>query len=353
MLKWIKTLTYAGALMTCASLQGWSNYNVSSNSDQDKPANVGFPLADDQSWFVTQSYLIMQPYLEDTDYATHLKSEGSFATGFDVKVKLEKPDFDWYSGVRLGFGMYLPNYDAWDISTYATYFYADETDESSTDIDDGSFLTSTWMPTLGVPAQESSVAWRLNYFTWDLSLGREYSLMDTISAHPFMGLRAGLIYQKYNNKMSNTFSGDISALQQFKAHNTYWGIGPRAGADFRFKFKNNWAFLGGISGTVLYGSYDVKEKINSFKKTGVPADTDIKAKDSRYCVRTNIEGFVGLGWEAWFRNDSMRLAPSVLFEGTKWYGANKFFEPISSSKAVRHRGHLSLLGFSFNLQLDF
>lgn len=359
MSKWVKTLACVGSLIG-PSLYGWSNYNLSSNAGVSTEMVQNFPLNNDQQWFVTESYLIWKPYLEDIDYANHLSSRGSSSSNLAVKMKLEKPDFDWYSGARLGIGRYLANHDGWDISLFSTYFYCEETDHSNPNVDKGTFLTPTFLLNFS-PMQKGSVLWRMNYFTWDLSIGREYSLLDSITAHPYLGLRGALIYQKYKTVSSDLIAvstASIAQLGTFKANDTYWGIGPRAGADLHFYFKKNWSFLGGLSATLLYGHYDVKEIAGTVftLSTSVGSgsfDILFNEKDARYCVRANVEGFFGLGWEAWVRNHTVRIAPSLLFEGSKWFGVNKFLNATALTTTGRHRGHLSLMGFSLNLQVDF
>ena len=105
--------------------------------------------------------------------------------------------------------------------------------------------------------------------------------------------------------------------------------------------------------------------------------TSTSGKDAHYCVRANLEAAVGLGLEFWTRKHTVRIAPSVMFEGTSWYSANTLFNlsetnipnasnvspsnatpysPFATKPPVLHEMHtddLILMGFSFNLQMDF
>ena len=371
MSKWINTLSYAAGLCIFQSpILGWGNYaNYASNETPESAAPIGFPFNADQEWFVKESYLIMKPYEEDVDYASKLHVDGTLGGPLSIRMKPEKPEFEWYSGVRLGLGKYLPNHDAWDMTFYATYFYAQETDHSSPDRSQGGLLTPLWIPTFTGAATNSSVVWRLNYFTWDLSAGREFNLIDTIMAHPYIGLRAAVINKHYAAKYFDHFNPspnlDRKIDHRFSSSNDYWGIGPRLGSDFWLRFTSGWAFVGSLSGAVFYGQFDVKEKfIEHTINIGSESNIRTRARDSRYCVRANLEGSLGLGWEAWVRNHTVRVAPSILFETSVWYDTNDLFtlaRATTTNSTIlapptehnRHQGDLTLMGFSFNLQIDF
>ena len=322
-----------------------------------------------------ETYLFMKPYEDDNDYATKLTTDGSLASGLSMRMKLEKPDFDWYSGARIGVGRYLANHDKWDISLYTTYFYANEESESSPNRSKGSLLTPLWSSSFDGGATHGKVSWRLNYFTWDLSIAREYSLLKTFIAHPFIGLRAALIYKDTAAKYSDSF--EDSSLQvsrslkdRFKASDDFWGIGPRLGVDLQFNMRHGWSFLGNLSGALIYGQYNLHEEISNRVTTfGNQVKTKFHNKDVRYTVRANLETGLGIGWETWLNRHTVRLAPSVLFEATCWFDTNQLFVPkptttfttyphpptftTANFSNFRRQGNLILMGFSFNLQADF
>ncbi len=359
-------------LMAClgtTSLFGWGG--APAHPPVQPYLESNFPLNEDQQWFTKETYLIMKPYEDDNDYATKLTTEGSTTSGVNMSLKLQKPDFDWYSGVRLGLGRYLANHDKWDITLFTTYFYAQEESSSSPKRSSGTLLTPLWSPTFDGGATKGNVVWRLNFFNWDLSVGREYSLLRTVVAHPFIGLRAALIYKDYFAKYSDTFiSGstiDRTLNDKFKATDEFWGIGPRAGVDLQFKFEKQWALLGNLSAALFYGRYDVREEISTkITSFGVPTTSKFHIKDERYTVRANLDTSLGIGWETWLNEHRVRIAPSVMFEGSCWFDTNQFFlvktkisgpdkpdAPLTPFGNFRRQGNLILMGFSFNIQADF
>ncbi len=363
----IRSLTYFGAIAATSSVLGWGGTAPATTAPY---LESNFPMNADQQWFMKEAYLIMKPYEDDNDYASKLSTDGTLASSIAMSMKLEKPDFDWFSGVRLGVGRYLANHDKWDISLFTTYYYAQENSKSSPNRARGALLTPLWIPTFDGGATHGKTVWRLNFFNWDLSIGREYNMLRTIVAHPFIGLRAALIYKDQNSRYSDQFtSGNVDRVlrDKFSASNSYWGIGPRTGVDLQFNMRSGWSFLGNLSAALFFGRNDLQEEISTkVSNSGVLTKARYHAKDNRFNVRANLDTGLGLGWETWLNQHTVRIAPSVLFEASCWFDTNQLFVPKGTSSVTvapdpalpnfvnqRRQGNLILMGFSFNLQADF
>lgn len=369
--RWIGSLSCVGAViaasLTPSSLSGWGG-----SVENTAPApylESNFPMNANQQWFMKETYLIMKPYEDDTDYASKLSTHGALSSKIEMSMKLEKPDFDWYSGVRIGIGRYLANHDKWDISFFTTYYYAQEEDTSTPSRAKETLLTPLWSPTFDGGATKGKAVWRLNFFNWDLSVGRQYNMLRTIVAHPFIGLRAALIYKDYHAKYSDHFaSGNIDRTlhDKFKGSDDFWGIGPRAGVDLQFNLRRGWSFLGNLSGALFYGQLNTHEKISvKVLNLGTTKNDRYRLKNTRYTVRANMDAGLGIGWETWLNRHTVRLAPSVLFEASYWWDTNQFFLSKSSGATITsipilpnlsnqyRQGNLVLMGVSLNLQADF
>ncbi len=366
--RWIQALTCFGAFAATSTVFGWGGSVPRSAPEPYLDSN--FPMNPDQQWYMKETYLIMKPYEDDNDYATKLTTEGALGSSLQMSMKLEKPDFDWSSGVRIGIGRYLEHHDKWDISLMTTYFYANNENSSSPKRSQGNLLTPLWSPTFDGGATKGEDNWRLNYFTWDLSLGREYSMLKSIIAHPFIGIRAALIYKHTHAKFFDQFQAGRSMRtfkDKFTASDNFWGIGPRLGVDLQFNMSSGWSLLGNLSGALFFGSFDVDEEITTelTDQTGLHKNK-YHDDDDRFTIRANLDTGLGIGWETWFKNHSVRLAPSVLFEASCWFDTNQLFVakptattiasssfPVPYFKNFRRQGNLILMGFSFNLQADF
>lgn len=349
------------------SLHSWGSWRENQVGQIIDPPIVEnrFPLSDSQGWFVEESYLILKPHEDNLWYSSKLGTSGAVGEYFDFKVSKQTPDFGWYSGVRLNIGRYLEHHDYWDISLSTTYYYASSEDHSHANPSRGARLTSRWADMVSTPMSKVEASWRLNYFTWDLSAGRLYQMTSWFDVHPLMGLRAAYMTQTYRSHASGKFSNSSNAFEfseKFKASNSQWGIGPRLGTNLQFNFRRHWSLLGTLTGSLLLGSYGVHEFFqDKHIENGIQIGIQNKVHENAFSVRANLEAAIGLGWEKWFKNQTVRFAPSFLFEATEWYDLNHFFEiqttpklaDIPLVKKVPTSGSLGLMGFSINIQVDF
>ncbi len=378
MSQWMKIVSCAVVMYTASDLAAWAPQRP----DPNLAPIPTTPLNPDQEWFTKESYLLWLPHEDDLDYANKVSEKPG--SPFRIDVKLEKPHFEWNSGVRVGLGKYLPNHNLWDVSIDATYLYAEADSHSSPRRDQGSFLTAKWAPLFEFVVSSiqfnggnhGSVHWRLNFFYEDLSIGRLCTVTPKITARPFIGLRGAQFYEKQTSKLSDsnslTSSGIIiSRNMNLKGNSEYWGIGGRAGTDFTFKFNEHWSLLGNLSGSILFGHQDVRESISMQlveSDPSIPATFDFtfnfKGRDGGYGIRANFEGALGLGWETWVRNHTVRLAPSLMFEASEWLDMNQWLDfripsdinaitPEEVIIADRRYGNLGFIGLTFNFHVDF
>jgi len=223
-------------------------------------------------------------------------------------------------------------------------------------------LSPSYFPVnfLFVLSSKTKASWHLNYFVWDLLLGREFAMTPNIVFHPYVGLRIAAIYNNFRSSSFGQTSIHIppadpvsfigKAKQKLKER--FWGLGPRIGTDWNYKFKGDWSFLGNFAGSLLYGHYDIKEKTAVFDIVDtISVPLDCKALNHDDTLRMNLDCGLGLGWETWFRNNTVRLAPAFFFEGALWFDLNNFFTPLFNFS--QNHGNLGLMGFTFNLQVDF
>ncbi len=357
------------ASLSTQTLWSWGQPRIPSSDTAQPSINQDvFPLNNEQGWYTRESYLLWSPHEDDVDWGVKFSTE--VTPDVDIKTQIKKPDFGWYSGARIAVGRYLPHHDHWDISLISTYFYANTENHASPSKSKGGSLISTWSP---VPTifnySEGKGSWRLNFFTWDLAFGRNLFLSSKITVHPFFTLRSYLIY----DNQAARYSGSINesnlqqqSLTKFKGYNNSWGLGPRLGSDFTFYLNKFWTIVGSLSGSVLLGSYKVGEELrNKFVNNLSNTTTKINynVSDHGYTVRSNLEGSIGMGWEKWVNRNRIRVAPSIVFEAAEWFDMNQWIALKSQAtinpttlnyfSTDRKHGDLTLLGFTFNLQVDF
>jgi len=355
MKKWM--LLISPVLFMSSSVEAWGSRSI--NTSPAAAYDTHFPMNDDQGWFVEESYLLMKPSLGELEYGDMIFANAFGASASDFEIKVKKPEFKWNSGVRLGIGRYLPKHDKWDVSIYTTYLYGDAEDHAHGNLDEFKGLSANYAPLLFILSDRTEAQWHLNYFVWDLMAGRLFAMTHQITVHPYIGLRAALIYDKFISRSSGDItvnsSGSLiteSGKTKVSMHQNFWGIGPRIGSNFDFKFTGNWSILGNFATSLLYGHYNVKSStFSSVTPVNNAFPSKIVARDKDDVIRINLEGAIGLGWEHWFRNNTVRLAPNIQFEGSLWFDMNDFFKPVTVLS--QDHGNLGLMGLTFNLQTDF
>ncbi len=373
-MKWLSLF----ALTLVSSLHGWSRHVVwpaqIEPTLRPKPEIHDFPLNEAQEWFVKPSYLIMIPNVDSVDYGYKVEAP----TNLDRKFKTERPVFDWGSGVRIGVGRYLPHHDHWDFSVTTTYIYNDSDSHAHVKmspvplsaIEQEPVINIGWTP-INTEALKVQTQYLLNYFTWDLQVRRQYVLSKNVTFEPFLGLRFPLIYQKYHLRPTGAFYNEITEESfldrvSFKIRDHFYGGGPRLGYDLSYLFQNQWRFLGQLAASFIYSNQSIHEKGSGYLTdltTNRLTPSQLKYHQTITALRTNLELKLGLGWETWVRQNSVRIAPSFVFEMSEWFDLihwSHFQTPTSffgsadyGLRPEERTGDFGLMGFALNLQIDF
>ena len=356
---WTLTIL-ATSLLSQLPLQAWSTGN---NPPQETPVdNDNFPFAPTQEWYTEESYLLMKPYMENMIFGNTDTFTQETPSNFSNKIKVKQPEFEWSSGARVTVGRYLPNHDLWDIGLTGTFFYTDTDDSADANPAGGVGFNPSFISS---PANEGSFNWRLNYWTVDLLVGRLFDMSETTVFHPYVGVRGSFQYQHASGKTSITnTSGQVPVLSTVKTSidNDFWGVGPRVGTAFIYYFEKHFSLLANISTSLLVGGQHLKSNNTNAAFTvvgNIPEQnsTKIKSNDSIGVIRSHVEASLGIGWESWLKNNTVRIAPSINFEGALWFDMNQLYNIYADGGLInveqRRHGNLGLMGVSFNLQVDF
>lgn len=386
----MKRFIPAITLVTLLSLQGsllagWGSKKDASyeenggNDSRPMVKTPGFNLEDNRRVSVELDYLFWRPQMEDNFFAIKTEATPSGATLAKIgSVNLEQPSYELSSGVRLGIGGYTS--DSWDVNLTGTYLYSSAKKDVHAE---GNILSTAVLPQwmslfLGTQGTKGSTNWKMNFYTLDLSFGREYFMTKKFSVHPFIGLRGFHINQSLNSNYSTAFvnvSTDalpttFRSTSRLNAKQNLWGIGPRLGIDLNFYLTQEWAFLGGFSGSLLYTKYKVKESLYGHQvDTGLVLNPyNSVGKDQDHFGRANLDVYFGLGWDRWFNQGKQRVSLALLFEGSQWFQINQWFDlniaealntgnpgsfyPPTITASKRH-GDLSFMGGTVRLNIDF
>lgn len=384
MKKFIPAMTLVSLLSFQASVDAAWNAKNKANDKEVVPNTPGLNVHDDRTFFLEADYLLWRPQLEDTHFAlkgSQVGGGGNSTGPQSLTFALKQPSYDLSSGVRLGIGGY--NGDSWDVGLRATYLYADAQKHVSANPDKKQQTIGQWVPSVfGEKGTKSVAFWRMNFYVFDFAIGREFFLTKRFAVHPFIGLRGFVIDQKLRNIFKGSFEVDVTsttdidvpATGRFKAEQDIWGVGPRLGLDLNFYLNTNWAFLGGLSGALLYSNHHTTQKtfghLTETDSTGLRVlnEFNIKAKDKSIFGRANLDAYFGLGWDKWFNKGKNRVSIAALFEASHWFQMNQWFDTDvtvfnnnnnnngnddTTIMAEKRHGDLSFIGGTLHFQIDF
>lgn len=326
------------------------------------------PSLYDGGFFVRGDFLYWRADTAGLEYASTSTLNQTENT---IKGQLLGPNVKWNPGFRVGLGYTFSSHDYWDLSAVWTHFQTTQTASkafnfSLTNAFDNSFLIPWWGATiLGAFADRASVNWNLHYNVYDLDLGRNYFVSKTVSVHPFIGVRGATIDQKYHAKYHALLTqAPISeANTSFKATTGFWGVGAHIGSQLQWRMTQSFSLVGNVGGSLLYGDFKIKEKLQAFVSLGTPITKTLPTSIDEHITTGafNIEALVGFQWEKFFYNNKYRLAITAGYEWSEWFSQNRLtkFDVANSTLGqsadifARENGDLTLQGANFQVRWDF
>ena len=289
------------------------------------------------------------------EYATRIDS---FSNQGQISTETQKyPEFSWDPGFRVEAGYLAGTHDEWVVSALWTRFNTDAKGKTS---GDGvtSILIPAWAPVFfDVGQGPNSIFWvngktkqNLHYNTVDVTLGRDCFITTRFKTHPFLGVR----YASINQHNRSTFLGTPQDTLTIKGKNDYFGVGLRAGNNLLWSFTDHWGILGGCSGALVYGEFDIKQ---SGAESRTPITFMLSNKFN--AARINLEGALGLQWQnsvSFWSEKKYHVCVAAFYEVNEWFSVNELSAYVANTSAnsvsyISRKGNLFLQGF--NLRVDF
>lgn len=298
------------------------------------------PLTDGYGLFFKVDALCWHVYEGQSDYVIKSKN----ASDQPIDGKSCQAHFDWDFGFRVGAG-YLFEHDGWDSALTFTWFQTDAHDKVRASTNGSLF------PEMGLPgefAQTAKVRWEIDYFVIDGELARSFFVSKFLSLRPLFGFETAWIEQNRR----------FQELVVAKSRNDFWGIGPRLGVDTTWFFNSHFSMFANISGALLWGNFDVKDKQ---KLPGSANPKYTRSNGDFHAIVPNLKTLVGVQWETNFNDDANHLGIQLGYEFQYWWRQNQILD-ISSTYALllpevpkyeRQSGDLSINGVTIEFRLDF
>ena len=223
-------------------------------------------------------------------------------------------EFGWSPGFRAGAEIKPPG-SLWDVRLAVTHFSTSQ----DASIEDGLNLVipeffSGFLSGDSFDFTTASVDWSIQYTTFDMELGHEIYLSDSLTIRPNFGLKAAVIDQDIDSNWAN-FLG-LTAVET--VDHEFFGIGPSAGVGVQWRpHGGGLSLVGDVSGAILYGTWNVED---DFRRTdgGAPSSSyeafSTSMNDSKLGT-VMIRSFFGAQWELPLRT---RVVGRIGYEMQWW-----------------------------------
>lgn len=298
----------------------------------------------DNGYFVYGEFLYLQPFVDGLEYGLTLVNTPNLTVPVgNIDAKVNNVDFEWSPGFRVGAGYLSPTY--WDLTAEWTNFYGKAHGSFQTSNFPEEYLSAQWISDgVGGQADSAHAKWSMNFNTFDLSIGKEFSICNCFYLRPFIGARAAWIDQHYNVFYHSQFAYSIFSVgggvlpfdTDVKIKQDFTAGGLRGGSDFIWNFAPEWSLYGNFSASMLYAHYNyklsllggslVQELLHLPSPSVVP--TVAKLTDRYNRVRSNFEESIGLQWSKCF--GQCHVLFRLGYEFSQWLDQNDFINVISS-----------------------
>jgi len=335
-----KMLLFAAMLISA-----WTKIPAVENHLSDSPNSSTQKESNSSNWAVSADFLAWYASEEVAAIWADVITIGNNTSSW----KVEDFDFKWDYGFRIGTG-YGFAYDQWDTAFYWTWFRTEA--KHTIPHKPNATITPEFFAALlsGDVPQSLSVRWSLLYNMFDWELGRSYWVSKDLSLRPFLGIKGGWIRQSIHGQYHNLTINDIltsnSASERLK--NNFWGFGPQAGINSKWRVSDFGAhffnFFGDFSFATMWGSWTC----NDFYKNTVPNTSSVNMKNATLGALM-FRGFMGIGWDADFREGKSHFAAKLGFEMQLWLNQLR----IATLQLQRLHHDLTLQGVTFNCRFDF
>jgi len=296
--------------------------------------------------YTTLSYLYWQPSEDNLELGI---VNSSATNDLPINGSVANLPFQYKSGAKVELG-FFPPLDNWDLDILFTWLSGHIPAQASS-VGAGGLLPF-WGHPDNIPDDVLSgkSRWRLRLSVLDFVLGRSCYVGTNLTFHPYFGLRAAWINQKYNLQYSlaSLSYGSRDTISSV-------GFGSEAGLDMSWLLGYGIRIIGEIETDLLLTRYNLRIKEENSAAPAGPLAVNLSQRHL-YCLRPHLDTEVGLGWGTYFCNHNYHLDLSATY-GFQIFWDQNMFRNFTSATAVGKssvaNGNLYIQGLTANLRFDF
>lgn len=274
-------------------------------------------------------------------------------------------DFKWEPALKLQCGVLFQE-RAWDLTFRWTYFHTSiSRNETTPQFSNGSSFIPIWIfPNANLAPQFTygSVRgnWELTFHEFDIALGYEPFLSETISLRYLTGLKVLCINQDFGVHYSDGYNDGTVHLIDASADltNRMTGTGPRFGFDSKWRLPRGFSLNALIAGSLPLWHYRViREDLTDGIAGNVQRSTDASSRERFWAFHPVLETLLGVSWDTCLGcQNQFPFGIGINYEFQYFSEANmlhKLVNPGLMNLNFFPRGDLHLHGVSFNLYFGF
>ncbi|MBX7066275.1 MAG: hypothetical protein K1X28_03500 [Parachlamydiales bacterium] len=255
-------------------------------------------------------------------------------------------DYEYNPGIRVGMNFFFSE-DRWKFDVLWTFLKI--TNSKGVLAPGQAVLIPLWLiPQANSTNQTLHATWESNFNTLDFRMAKPFDVSRYFSLIPHFGGRIAFIDQHF----SVSYGGFFGAKRGAVSHNDndFAGLGMRGGVDTEWKLGKDWALIGNIAGSIIWGQFDLDQNLAQ----GVSLGYDIVQKTNLNIP--NLEIAAGISWGHNFIRNKFRIDARLAYEFQEWWDMNHLRRFFSSGPGYVNqnvtRNALTLNGLSFRLQID-
>jgi hypothetical protein len=305
------------------------------------------------AWNFFVNALYWHPNEEGLDYMVRNDAGAVFVN----KGTVERAEFDWNGGFRVGVG-YCDTCCPVGVSAYYTRFTADGCNKLTTTYPTVLFPVWSNPSTNVVIEQEAQAKLCLSLNMVDLQLNTVLSPNSCVNIMPVLGVRYARIRQNFNiNANGGQTQGPFGFVldDAITMKSKFEGFGPKCGVATTWGSWCGVSLFGSLELALLYGKFMLSQKETMAFSNDVPATTFLDIACNKFNITRPAMGLVlGLQWEsAW---DCYEFALSAGWENQFFFGQNqwlRFVDDLNPGVNVAGQGDLAMQGLTAALNISF
>lgn len=319
-------------------------------------------VMDGSDTYITLDFIWWKTVVGGMEYAVSgVVDNASFVTPFGMstnKGHVQKPDFDFEPGIKVGMGLNF-EHDGWDLYAQYTYLHSpNETTHASARPGVGVRNLQAVYYNDGtdrlIPIVNASCKWEQNLNLIDLELGRDYFISRYLTLRPCTGLKSGWITEQSKIHIIPTTTvpidgGPLSTNRPtsiiLKYRQNMWGIGIRTGLNAGWHISKNWLFYNDFAFSALWADFHVHQKQIMTETVGGVMTNEVTGETLQTIIPV-LEAGLGLAYITWWEQSRYRFEVRGGWEEQIWLDFNHFM-------TLGGTGNLSLHGFTLKTVLNF